>query len=100
MFWTYVRLGNETSHSFHIHSKDPHSYQNVSRRHSSQGTLPHNTEHVLGIFYYKILSLQLFLENQDYGGTHHIEHKMPRHLRACDESNTHDPLGEEMCASK
>ena len=32
-----VAQGNETSHSFDIHSKDPHSYQNVSQPHSSPG---------------------------------------------------------------
>ena len=42
------------------------------------------------------------LENQDYKGTHHIEHKMPQHVdvtQVCigDEHCTHGPLGEEMC---
>ena len=59
-------------------------------QHKAPGALPQR-KHVLGIFYYKILSLQLFIENQDYKGTHHIEHKMPQHVVdtcVCDEENT------------
>ena len=40
------------------------------------------------------------LENQDYKGTHHIEHKMPQHVdvtRVSVMNIAHDPLVEEMC---
>ena len=93
--------GNETSHSFHIHSKDPHSYQNVSRWRLSS---PGNTLSLSGNMFlaYFITKYYLYncLENQDYKGTHHIEHKMPQHVdvtRVSVMNIAHDPLVEEMC---